>query len=454
MKTNQLIVFIFLSISWAYTIQAQDFSGENFTKDRVSWVLFDMSERLGMMARLSSEAVSIPAWELRNQAQITKQNLENLAVVLDETQFTALTNEQINAVTIAANTLGNREEGLESNARDIEALGKNLDDAFGKFYFTIGTPRIFGFGPAFVVQDKIDSKGHKIKIYGRDLDNGRPHLSIRLEVCDLVNQAPTELEFYCRIDSLLGQNLSYQMTSSNQLPETRTFMGNLTVYQKNEKLFGITSELVPQRYDLPITIVPEILGRYILEVRTVETTRETRERSRSLSHRNSYCERRTRKNWTVTSSLTEGWLIDTSSVKTSFNGSPQSRLLTVKPSPEKIFLEAEVINMGVCAKIFLGTQIRDVPGSITLTVNWKEIRAQDVVATEILGDGNIYWRTPVNLELPSEAAKFVLKIDQSDGSDQYITQYGDYSWISVKKGEGVKNLIITPKDPSNALSLQ
>ena len=428
----RVIVFsiIFISILCSTSAHSQS---EVLVGQTVNSIVDNLSDRIKEIINDLEGSISRQAFDIRTHLQliigqldyVLDKNIDKVFEKLDEQQRELLNNIDI--------TLSEFER--TSNIA-LDKLDDVLDKAIifsGTLPFSKRIPAVRNVSPSFIGSS--ERKGI-ITIDGAWLAKGSPYLIFEGERIDPIKKIDNELRFEIPLDKY------------KDIKNVEFISAKLNVF-KNQI---IGKKMVD--YQIAVSLVPNLMGNYLLFVKTKETKKETKSRSENFSDSNGHCAGGRDKIWTF-NSLGAPWKIDVNSISDrSHSVSSKSKYHGKRSVSHNGFqIAARIENNGECIKVLGKVVARDGRGSVSGSVSWTEYKLEPYIKDQGLNSkGELKWGKDISLNLPQNLSSFRLEITQLDGEKKIINKNANEDWYQVRYNPNGATLTIKPRNLNRAMN--
>lgn len=417
-----LISFLF------YSNQAFSQASEIAAETAVSKVVADLTDSIkGIINNLEASATTV-SFDIRSDLLVVMDNLNILGNELVGKTFGELSQAQKQFFENSNALVQDSLSGAELTVDKVDGVVASMGEALSRVIGVDNRPFVTKYSPSYVVTGK---ESYALSVNGSLVGNGKPSLTFGDKKCEIKTKTERKLEFKCP-KTIFRTN-------------DRWVSGDLVV-SKKKPWWAIFSSADSYKYNLSVRSIDENLGTYTLDIYVTETTEERKNRSQSNGHRNEHCQGGRNKAWTYSPSA--NCKIDVSTAKiASKSVSSQSTLQGISSlTPNGFRITGRVSNNGDCAPRILGQRaFRDGRGSINVTATWVDVCTVEAEVKKETITGSLSWKKEESFQLPENASRFVLNIQQNDGKVVVANGTGSHKWFNVNYDPAGKIAIFRPK---------
>lgn len=346
------------------------------------------------------------------------------------------------------------ESGASNITRDLGNISQQLSDAVAQLPGAKRLPIVRSAAPLFFVPK---SGAVQVTLTGTNLEAGDPFLLVGGRRLDPIQKLHTTLTF--KVPLFLPQQiLRYEaavraslLRGDIPLAQLEPQLAQLVVYEKTSVFFGLGgSKLEPQSYSVALFPVPSIAGRYqVIAKRRIENIERAPRRSPGYRCESDNGERT--RNVDIQVSSTEGWRIDTTTLRfeASYSNHGNQNISTASPEGFKSTLSCSGYGRVEAFGVVIDAGSK---GVIQGNYVYEEIRVVAGDELMVVGEDLLVWDRDVPiLNLPPDTLSVSVVLNTFNGQLQAWTGQGGHRFYSVDYNRVAQTLIIHPKPLDVAL---
>lgn len=435
MKTITMCLFLILFIAPINGTSAQ--VGTIASGALVSGIISDLENSISNLIDQLDDRVSARSFQLRMELDFLQQSIAKSSEdILDKT-FVQLSQQQQTFFENTKATLIQLETQIDNIDKEIDSYLSQVEQIVAQIPFSHSTPRIRSSSPLFITEPGDNVETIKIELEGSFLKHGNAKFSIGGQSCALNGHLDTKLQFICPASAF----------TMNEFPVSN-HSGKLEVaketsfFQRVKALFSDDEDII--EYSIPFHVIPTKLGDYTLIAHYSKEERENKSRSGQFGRTNKHCSHTQSYNYNFGPEL-PGWIIDTSTIKTSLNCSRRGNHQILNQSSTGFQIKTTASNSGRCEKVFGSVVSYDGRGCESGTVTWIEYENRDKKLSKRLGTGQLAWERGLSFDLPPNFQSFILTIETIDGRVLNFNTTEGTRWLNISRDSANNTLIISPK---------
>jgi hypothetical protein len=389
--------------------------------------------------------VSARTFQLRADLVVLQSEVANSADALVGKTFGELSKQQQTFFEGAANTVSQAGTLVSDTTKSVETIATQVEQALAQIPFFGSEPRVRRSSPSFVKVMPASAPEVTFAIDGSFLKHGDAAFNIGGAACKVVGHIESRATFTCPATAFAGP-----MERVKYVTGTLVVSLEQSVWQKLTSFFG--GKAKTKTYQLPVAVVPSVLGKYSVQATHLTETAQTQPRRGNWGRTNDHCVGRQSFQYNFGPSGT-GWkiLVDTvSATETCGRGGQGHAIRNLSEAGFQI--ESWSSNSGRCERVLGSIVSRDARGCSSGYVTWTERNASSTPQTTVIGTGDLEWGKAVTLTLPPRIVGVLVTVDQIDGQRVALNSAIGSRWFSVSRDAASTSLVLSPLELSRALA--
>lgn len=403
----------------------------------VSGVISDLESSISNLIDQLDDRVSARSFQLRMELDFLQQSIAKSSKdILDKT-FIQLSQQQQTFFENTRATLIQLESQVDDIDKEIDSYLSQVEQIVAQIPFTDSTPRIRRASPLFLIEQDDNSGTVTVELEGSFLKHGTARFSIGGQFCSINGHLDTKLQFICPTAAFVMKDFPVSNYSGKlEVAEETSFFQRIgTFFSGNETVI---------EYSIPFHVIPSKLGDYTLVAHYTEKERDNKSRSGQFGRTNKHCSHTQSYNYNFGPEIS-GWVIDTSTIKTSKSCSRRGSHQVINQSSTGFQIKTTASNSGRCEKVFGSVVSYDGRGCESGKVTWIEYETRDKKLSKELGNGKLDWEKGIPFDLPTNFQSFILTIKTIDGRVLNFNTTEGTRWLNISRDAANNTLIISPK---------